>query len=54
MFDLNLIKISLLKSENNILSAIIYIFHLGKIYYLVPVYNKNFSNFHLENASINS
>ena len=28
MFDLNLIKI--LKSDNDILSAIIYIFHLGK------------------------
>ena len=45
MFDLNLIKISLLKSDNDILSAIIYIFHLGKIYYLVPVYNKNFFKF---------
>ena len=45
MLNLDLIKISLLKSHNDILSVIIYISHLGKIYYLIPVYNKKFFKF---------
>lgn len=45
MLNLNLIKISLLKSHNDILSVIIYISHLGKIYYLIPVYNEKLFKF---------
>tara|TARA_E500000178_G_C16953125_1_gene722265 strand:- start:276 stop:1238 length:963 start_codon:yes stop_codon:yes gene_type:complete len=45
MFNLNLVKISLLRSGNDILSIIIYTLHSGKIYYLIPVYNKEFFKF---------
>ncbi len=53
MFDLNLAKISILKSENNILSIIIYIQHLEKIYYLIPVYNKDFFKFSFGKIHLN-
>jgi len=53
MLNLNLIKISVLKSHNDILSIIIYISHLGKIYYLIPVYNKKFFKFSFGKVHLN-
>lgn len=53
MINLNLIKISILKSGNNILSIIIYTLNLGKIYYLIPVYNKQFSKFSFGKMHLN-
>ena len=53
MFDLNMVKISILKNENNILSIIIYIHHLEKIYYLIPVYNKDFFKFSFGKIHLN-